>query len=499
MKKLDELRKLIEENGSVSKFLGLMLDSESTYFVKFSGATQDPLKSLIVETIHDAGVRPDLTADEKELISGVILETADETIMKMAKNQGTVRRSNRFFKELYAKMNDSDQFSAIVASYMQDTMMDDLAKETSDGNLLAAIAMWIVCRSVLIPIVPIGETSQEVHVEQEKPVEEKKETSGTVIDAEVVDGRVVEVPLLTEEETKKEEKVEEVKSETKSEPVKEEGLESIIQKFASGLLHELESSGKVVDMGTITSSLETILKATTSTGEKKEGGTVTTSASTAYKDETEASPKTENIASDLIKLKKMGRMGDEYKKLSGKLIKSVKTAMDNYGENATSDMTEAMVRLLVSVIDSMNVLDDIVGYMSGKINEFQFSHILKSYVADYETSRNYRHYGISEKEMAYVSRDVVAYEFLKQNPGFNGVPSIEMVDSINPDKINGVSAFKYLMLNFKSENVNKTFKSMKRSDVEILSKIVEGYDDTKKVIELAETFGWRDIVIDVAA
>ena len=204
MKKLDELRKLIEENGSVSKFLGLMLDSESTYFVKFSGATQDPLKSLIVETIHDAGVRPDLTADEKELISGVILETADETIMKMAKNQGTVRRSNRFFKELYAKMNDSDQFSAIVASYMQDTMMDDLAKETSDGNLLAAIAMWIVCRSVLIPIVPIGETSQEVHVEQEKPVEEKKETSGTVIDAEVVDGRVVEVPLLTEEETKKE-------------------------------------------------------------------------------------------------------------------------------------------------------------------------------------------------------------------------------------------------------------------------------------------------------
>ena len=261
MKKLDELRKLIEENGSVSKFLGLMLDSESTYFVKFSGATQDPLKSLIVETIHDAGVRPDLTADEKELISGVILETADETIMKMAKNQGTVRRSNRFFKELYAKMNESDQFSAIVASYMQDTMMDDLAKETSDGNLLAAIAMWIVCRSVLIPIVPIGETSQEVHVEQDTPVEEKKETSGTVIDAEVVDGKVIEVPLLTEEETKKEEKVEEVKSETKSEPVKEEGLESIIQKFASGLLHELESSGKVVDMGTITSSLETILKA----------------------------------------------------------------------------------------------------------------------------------------------------------------------------------------------------------------------------------------------
>ena len=498
MKKLDELRKLIEENGSVSKFLGLMLDSESTYFIKFSGATQDPLKSLIVETIHDAGVRPDLTADEKELISGVILETVDETIMKMAKNQGTVRRSNRFFKELYAKMNESDQFSAIVASYMQDTMMDDLAKETSDGNLLAAIAMWIVCRSVLIPIVPIGETSQEVHVEQEKPVEEKKETSGTVIDAEVVDGKVIEVPLLTEEETKKEETVEGVKFETKSEPAKE-SLEEILQKYASGLMHELESSGKKIDMGVVTSSMEAILKAATSTDEKKEGGTVTTSASTAYKDETEASPKTENIASDLIKLKKMGRMGDEYKKLSGKLIKSVKTAMDNYGENATSDMTEAMVRLLVSVIDSMNVLDDIVGYMSGKINEFQFSHILKSYVADYETSRNYRHYGISEKEMAYVSRDVVAYEFLKQNPGFNGVPSIEMVDSINPDKINGVSAFKYLMLNFKSENVNKTFKSMKRSDVEILSKIVEGYDDTKKVIELAETFGWRDIVIDVAA
>ena len=488
MKKLDELRKLIEENGSVSKFLGLMLDSESTYFVKFSGATQDPLKSLIVETIHDAGVRPDLTADEKELISGVILETADETIMKMAKNQGTVRRSNRFFKELYAKMNESDQFSAIVASYMQDTMMDDLAKETSDGNLLAAIAMWIVCRSVLIPIVPISETSQEVHVEQEKPVEEKKETSGTVIDAEVVDGRVVEVPLLTEEETK-------------SEPVKEEGLESIIQKFASGLLHELESSGKVVDMGTITSSLETILKAATST-EKKEGGTVTTSASTAYKDETKVEKKTaievkpepekkvenkedsnkESFARALVQIKGIGRASFQYTKLADELVSVVDRAYAKFN-NDPSD-TGNMMKIIVSVLDAMNLFDAVYAAMIDQVATCRFSSTVEWTIAAPHAMSDFREYGEAPSG-DLLARKIIAYELVKENPDMDCIPSARLYNSVNTTKISRLCGFCYLMLHGKETALVSAYKNAKPELIRELVNVIRSYKDVDKIINAA--------------
>lgn len=500
MRKLDGLRKLIEENGSVSKFLGLMLDSESTYFVKFSGATQDPLKSLIVETIHDAGVRPDLTADEKELISGIILETLDETIMKMAKNQGTVRRSNRFFKELYARMNESDQFSAIVASYMQDTMMDDLAKETSDGNLLAAIAMWIVCRSVLIPIVPIGETSQEVHVEQEKPVEEKKETSGTVIDAEVVDGKVVEVPLLTEE-TKKEEKVEEVKSETKSEPVKEEGLESIIQKFASGLLHELESSGKVVDMGTITSSLETILKAATST-EKKEGGTVTTLASTAYKDETKVEKKTavevkpepekkvenkedsnkESFARALVQIKGIGRASFQYTKLADELVSVVDRAYAKFN-NDPSD-TGNMMKIIVSVLDAMNLFDAVYAAMIDQVATCRFSSTVEWTIAAPHAMSDFREYGEAPSG-DLLARKIIAYELVKENPDMDCIPSARLYNSVNTTKISRLCGFCYLMLHGKETALVSAYKNAKPELIRELVNVIRSYKDVGKIINAA--------------
>lgn len=497
MKKLDELRKLIEENGSVSKFLGLMLDSESTYFVKFSGATQDPLKSLIVETIHDAGVRPDLTADEKELISGVILETVDETIMKMAKNQGTVRRSNRFFKELYAKMNESDQFSAIVASYMQDTMMDDLAKETSDGNLLAAIAMWIVCRSVLIPIVPIGETSQEVHAEQETPVEGKEETSGTVIDAEVIDGKVVEVPLLTEKETKKVEK-EEVKSETKSEPVKKEGLESIIQKFASGLLHELESSGKVVDMGTITSSLETILKAATST-EKKEGGTVTTSASTAYKDETKVEKRTaveikpepekkveynensnkESFAKALVQIKGIGRASSQYTKLADELVSVVDRAYTKFNDDPSD--TSNMMKIIVSVLDAMNLFDAVYAAMIDQVATCRFSSTVEWTIAAPHAMSDFREYGEAPSG-DLLARKIIAYELVKENPDMDCIPSARLYNSVNTTKISRLCGFCYLMLHGKETTLVSAYKNAKPELIQELVNIIRSYKDVDKII-----------------
>lgn len=505
MRKLDGLRKLIEENGSVSKFLGLMLDSESTYFVKFSGATQDPLKSLIVETIHDAGVRPDLTADEKELISGIILETLDETIMKMAKNQGTVRRSNRFFKELYARMNESDQFSAIVASYMQDTMMDDLAKETSDGNLLAAIAMWIVCRSVLIPIVPIGETSQEAHVEQEKPVEEKKETSGTVIDAEVVDGRVVEVPLLTEEETKKEEKVEEVKSETKSEPVKEEGLESIIQKFASGLLHELESSGKVVDMGTITSSLETILKAATST-EKKEGGTVTTSASTAYKDETEE--KKEEPKKQEEKKMTFSEVTEQFKKYASAIPHLIDDAEDDERGQVDKILTK-YASSVASYMGSLEIVKRIADW--GKDHEMLHENLIESagIYASFDLSTRFSGaYDLKSKDGVKFTDDgkMVILKLASMDEDImergDTISPIRLEESLDDDEINSILATLYFARNISDMGMRKKLVGYMYDNpyiVEDINKIIDmkNVDDLEGLHRLVEfIFQYIDSVVN---
>ena len=519
MKKLDELRKLIEENGSISKFLGLMLDSESTYFVKFSGATQDPLKSLIVETIHDAGVRPDLTADEKELISGVILETIDETIMKMAKNQGTVRRSNRFFKELFQKMNESDQFSAIVASYMQDVMMDDLAKETSDGNLLAAIAMWIVCRSVLIPIVPIGETSkEEVHVEPEKPVEEEKESSETVIDVEVIDGKAVEVPMITAEETEEEEKVEGVKSETKSEPAKEEGLESIIQKFASGLLHELESSGKVVDMGTITNSLETILKAATSTGENKEGGTVTASASTAYKGEeskpeekkpvvdTKSEPESkpeekkeklnmESFAKILVQLKGIGRASSQYTKLADEVVSVIGTAYENFKKDPTD--IDVMMKLVIAGLNAMNIFDAVYATMIDLVATCRFSSTVEWTIAAPHAMSDFREYGEAPSG-DLLARKIIAYELVKENPDMDCIPSTRLYNTVNTKKISRLCAFCYLMLHGKETSIVASYKNAAPELVGELVRILQAYKDTDKIIEIVSDARVIDTFVSTA-
>lgn len=494
MKKLDELRKLIEENGSISKFLGLMLDSESTYFVKFSGATQDPLKSLIVETIHDAGVRPDLTADEKELISGIVLETIDETIMKMAKNQGTVRRSNRFFKELFQKMNESDQFSAIVASYMQDVMMDDLAKETSDGNLLAAIAMWIVCRSVLIPIVPIGETSkEEVQSESEKPVEEEKESSDTVIDAEVIDGKAVEVPMITAEEAK-EEKVEGVKSETKSEPVKEEGLESIIQKFASGLLHELESSGKVVDMRVVTNSLETILKAATSTGEKKEGGTVTASASTAYKGETEdkkdESHKEETSdKKDDEKKMKLSEIIDKFKKYSVAIPNIIDDA-DESEQGEVKKITTEYASSVASIMKTLGTVDRICKW--GNDHDILHENLVESAetYANFDLATRFSGaYDVVSKDgtkftddgkmvilkLAFKDEDIMEDE--------DSIGATELEDSLDSDCLDSIVAALYFARNISDSNMRKQLAEYVLSNPYITHDINEiiGMGDVEKL------------------
>lgn len=511
MRKLDELRKLIEENGSVSKFLGLMLDSESTYFIKFSGATQDPLKSLIVETIHDAGVRPDLTADEKELISGVILETLDETIMKMAKNQGTVRRSNRFFKELYAKMNESDQFSAIVASYMQDTMMDDLAKETSDGNLLAAIAMWIVCRSVLIPIVPIGETSQEVHVEQEKPVEGKKETSETVIDAEVVDGKVIEVPLLTEEETKKGETVEGVKFETKSEPAKE-SLEEILQKYASGLMHELESSGKKIDMGVVTSSMEAILKAATSTDEKKEGGTVTASASTAYKGEKskpEEKMPTEEVASSggqdttrtthqnskllddyvegMSKLSSLNIGDPDVSNCMVKILPAIGSLREKLGgDNLSIAEKENVVKMILATMNALKLIDVICFAMDSKIKSYHSDHLLRNWVSDDLARSYFKEFGYDDETnyvKSPVARDVIAYFILDANSETVGLPTHSMYENVDKLGVKNVVAFKTMLHHFTNVKLISSLACELTTELfDYMISVIKTYDNPRMLI-----------------
>lgn len=194
----DQLRKLIETNNTVAKFLTVLLEGQ--YFEKHVGAS-DPLKSLLGETIELAGVRQDLTADEKELISGVILESLKRTILspEYENIRGTIKRANGFFGALDELKKENRSFSEIIVTYQDDVMLEGLKKETSDQNLLIATAGWIVCRSVLIPIVPITVEAKVVTETKEEPVvgetakaeSEKKEQSA-------VEDEKVEKPNLNE-------------------------------------------------------------------------------------------------------------------------------------------------------------------------------------------------------------------------------------------------------------------------------------------------------------
>lgn len=192
MMKIDELRKTIEKNGNSQRFAIALLLPDSNYFIEYlfgqSGSTTHQ-GLAIRDAVEKAGVRQDLTADEKELISGIITKAfiAGFTYGDNWKNKsaGTKAKAAKFFNTLADALKENKGFSDIIVTYLDDEMLDQVKLVTDDNNTIAKVAMWIVVRSVMIPITPIcvdAESSNaKVHVDTN--------TGKVVVDAEY---RVVE-------------------------------------------------------------------------------------------------------------------------------------------------------------------------------------------------------------------------------------------------------------------------------------------------------------------
>ena len=450
-KKVDELRKLIEGNPSVSKFLDIMLDGEHTFFLKSYGVTTEPTRSLVSEAITDAGVLLTLTEDEKELVAGTIIEVLQESILKMPRH-GTVSRAKKFFDVLYRDMNDDENFSAIVASYMQDVMMDGLVKNDVDGNLMAATITWIVCRSVLIPIVPMYVDAKELHEEKES-VEETKENP------EQEEKKMIE---------EKEEPVIEPTS-TKEEVSKSEGekildaVSQVIESMSKGTVHlndlfSEEEISRIREMD--------IEKQAPSTVESKdEGGTMQTSASTSYKEdkkekadekpeEKKEPPKKETprgesalkeVQSKLETLKKLGRGNmDDYRPVANFVLEVIDGVRARYSDMNLEDK-QMFMKLLVASVNAFHLSDELKRFMKIKIDSHRYSFILDSCVANSIAASEFREYGFDETMTTYpyLARDVIAYMLATEVCGDNEVPNEGMYHQMEYRKIARLTGFKY--------------------------------------------------------
>lgn len=162
MMKIDELRKAIEKNGNSQRFAIALLLPDSNYFIEYLFGQSGPTthQGLAVrDEVEKAGVRQDLTADEKELISGIVTKAfiTGFTYGDNWKNKsaGTKAKAAKFFNALADALKENKGFSDIIVTYLDDEMLDQVKLVTDDNNTIAKIAMWIVVRSVMIPVTPI--------------------------------------------------------------------------------------------------------------------------------------------------------------------------------------------------------------------------------------------------------------------------------------------------------------------------------------------------------
>ena len=114
-------------------------------------------------------------------------------------------------------MKDNEDFAAIVISYLDDESMEQVKLVVDDNNTLIKIAMWIVVRSIMIPITPMHadnktKKADNVKVEATPNVSVDNETGKVVIDGEYVE---LESTAVKEENASKMSE-DEVKPETKT-------------------------------------------------------------------------------------------------------------------------------------------------------------------------------------------------------------------------------------------------------------------------------------------
>ena len=492
-KKVDELRKLIEANPSVSKFLDIMLDGEHTFFLKSYGITTEPVKSLVSEAITDAGVLPTLTEDEKELVAGIIIKVLQESILKMPRH-GTVSRAKKFFDVLYRDMNDDENFSAIVASYMQDVMMDGLVKNDVDGNLMAATITWIVCRSVLIPIVPMYVDAKELHSEKENVGETKEDPEQEKKMIEEKEEPVIE-PTSTKEEV----------SEKDGEKILK-GLDNVLQSLSNGTIHvgdmfSEEEISRIREM--------TIEKLAPSTVESKdEGGTMQTSASTSYKEDKkekekadekpeekkEEPPKKETpkgesalkeVQSKLETLKKLGRGNmDDYRSVANFVLEVIDGVHARYSDMNLEDK-QMFMKLLIASMDAFQLSQYLRFVMAEKINDHRFNYTLESWVANSIAASQFKEYGFdsSMETYPYLARDVIAY-FITDVCGKDERPTENMYRQVDHTRVTRLVNFKYLELHIADSDMVNLLVS-NADDVSLLDAIItilHKYEDSAGLI-----------------
>lgn len=197
MKNSDMLRKSIETSNTTRLFAEALLigDYFTNYIMGPNGSTTHA-GIVVSNAVEKAGVRQDITADEKESLSAVINHAFIEgsTYGANWKNKvpGTKAKAAKFFDSLVESMKDNEDFAAIVISYLDDESMEQVKLVVDDNNTLIKIAMWIVVRSIMIPITPMHadvktKKADNVKVEATPNVSVDNEIGKVVIDGEYVE------------------------------------------------------------------------------------------------------------------------------------------------------------------------------------------------------------------------------------------------------------------------------------------------------------------------
>ena len=119
MKNSDMLRKSIETSNTTRLFAEALLigDYFTNYIMGPNGSTTHA-GIVVSNAVEKAGVRQDITADEKESLSAVINHAFIEgsTYGANWKNKvpGTKAKAAKFFDSLVESMKDNEDFAAIV-------------------------------------------------------------------------------------------------------------------------------------------------------------------------------------------------------------------------------------------------------------------------------------------------------------------------------------------------------------------------------------------------
>lgn len=160
---LATLRKTIEENSTINRLLYIFNDNPE-YLLKALGITSanEPTYSVLKEGLVATDLL-ELTADDKEIISGYLNDIIENKINVLKRNPGTNAKIKMIINGVHDKVKEDSDFAAIVASFMDDAAFEEMAESASlekTDVIFPKIIVWCLCRSVLVPIVPIMSTDE---------------------------------------------------------------------------------------------------------------------------------------------------------------------------------------------------------------------------------------------------------------------------------------------------------------------------------------------------